>query len=334
MKVLVTGGAGYIGSTTCHALQDAGHEVVILDSLVNGREEYTKGFSFYKGDIADREVIDIMFRDHPDIECCLHFAALIVIPESVANPYKYYRENVLKSLELFKTLSEKGCNKIVFSSSASIYDKVEGFKVDEASPKRPTNPYARSKYMMEMVLEDMAKATSIKGLALRYFNPIGSDQKMRCGPYDPNPSHVLGKMVNVALGEDDVFKITGTEYETRDGSGIRDYVHVADLARAHVLAAEKYDEIFSNIDDDYISINLGSGDGVTVFELVEAFEQVWGSPLNKENAPPRPGDTAGAYANCERAEKLLDWKAEISVKQGIEDALKWTNRYRKKKLGY
>lgn len=242
MKVLVTGGAGYIGSTTCHALQDAGHEVVILDSLVNGREEYTKGFSFYKGDIADREVIDIMFRDHPDIECCLHFAALIVIPESVANPYKYYRENVLKSLELFKTLSEKGCNKIVFSSSASIYDKVEGFKVDEASPKRPTNPYARSKYMMEMVLEDMAKATSIKGLALRYFNPIGSDQKMRCGPYDPNPSHVLGKMVNVALGEDDVFKITGTEYETRDGSGIRDYVHVADLARAHVLAAEKYDE--------------------------------------------------------------------------------------------
>ena len=334
MKVLVTGGAGYIGSATCHALMDAGHDVVVLDSLVNGKEEYTKGFYFYQGDIADKAVIDIIFKDHPDIECTLHFAALIVIPESVANPYKYYRENVLKSLELFKILGEKGCNKIVFSSSASIYDLVEGFKVDEDAPKRPINPYSRSKYMMEMVLEDMAKATDIKGIALRYFNPIGADPKMRTGPYDPNPSHVLGKMVNVALGNDDIFRITGTDYATRDGSGIRDYVHVWDLARAHVLAAEKYDEIFDATDDKFIAINLGSGDGVTVFELVEAFEQVWGEPLNKENAPARPGDTAGAYANCERAAKLLGWKAELSVKQGIEDALKWTNRYRKQKLGY
>ncbi len=334
MKVLVTGGAGYIGSTTCCALTDAGHEVVILDSLVTGREEYTKGYSFYKGDIADKAVLDIIFKDHSDIECTLHFAALIVIPESVANPYKYYRENVLKSLELFKILSEKGCNKIVFSSSASIYDLVEGFKVDEDAPKRPINPYSRSKYMMEMVLEDMAKATDIKGIALRYFNPIGADPKMRTGPYDANPSHVLGKMVNVALGNDDIFRITGTDYATRDGSGIRDYIHIWDLARAHVLAAEKYDDIFSEIDEEYVSINLGSGDGVTVFELVNAFEQVWGEPLNKENAPPRPGDTAGAYANCERAGKLLGWKAELSVKQGIEDALKWTNRYRKQKLGY
>ncbi len=334
MKVLVTGGAGYIGSTTCFALTDAGHEVVILDSLVNGKEEYTKGFSFYRGDIADKEVINIIFKDHPDIECCLHFAALIVIPESVANPYKYYRENVLKSLELFKILDDKGCKKIVFSSSASIYDLVEDFKVDEAAPKRPINPYSRSKYMMEMVLEDMAKATDIKGIALRYFNPIGADPKMRTGPYDPAPSHVLGKMVNVALGEEEIFRITGTEYTTRDGSGIRDYVHVWDLARAHVLAAEKYDELFAEIDEQYIPINLGTGDGVTVFELVDAFEQVWGEEINKENAPARPGDTAGAYANCARAENLLGWKAELSVKQGIEDALKWTNRYRKQKLGY
>ena len=308
--------------------------MVILDSLVNGKEEYTKGFSFYRGDIADKEVIDIIFKDHPDIECCLHFAALIVIPESVANPYKYYRENVLKSLELFKILDDKGCKKIVFSSSASIYDLVENFKVDEDAPKRPINPYSRSKYMMEMVLEDMAKATDIKGIALRYFNPIGADTKMRTGPYDPAPSHVLGKMVNVALGEEEIFRITGTDYATRDGSGIRDYVHVWDLARAHVLAAEKYDDIFAEIDEQYIPINLGTGDGVTVFELVDAFEQVWGEEINKENAPARPGDTAGAYANCARAEKLLGWKAELSVKQGIEDALKWTNRYRKQKLGY
>lgn len=333
MKVLVTGGAGYIGSTTCVALQDAGHEVVILDSLVNGRVEYTKGYAFYQGDIADQSVLDIIFKDHPDIECCLHFAALIVIPESVSNPHKYYTENVLKSLELFKMLDERGCNKIVFSSSASIYDKVEGFKVDEAAPKRPINPYSRSKYMMEMMLEDMAKATNIKGLALRYFNPIGAEPKMRTGPYDPNPSHVLGKMVNVAMGKDDIFRITGTEYETRDGSGIRDYVHVWDLARAHVLAAEKFDSIF-NEDTDFMCINLGTGDGVTVFELVNAFEKVWGEPMNKDTAPPRPGDTAGAYADCSRAAELLGWKAELSIEEGIKDALKWTNRYRQKKLGY
>ncbi len=334
MKVLVTGGAGYIGSTTCCALTDAGHEVVILDSLVNGKKEYTKGYSFYHGDIADEAVIDIIFKDHPDIECCLHFAALIVIEESVSNPYKYYRENVFKSLELFKILDEKGCHKIVFSSSAAIYDAVEGFKVNEQSPKRPINPYSRSKYMMEMVLEDMAKATNIKAMVLRYFNPIGAEPKMRTGPYDDKPSHVLGKMVNVSLGKDDIFKITGTDYATRDGSGIRDYIHVWDLARAHVLGAEKFDEIFDEMNEDYVVINLGSGDGVTVFELVDAFEKVLGEELNKENAPPRPGDTAGAYADCSLAQKLLGWKAELSVQTGISDALKWTNRYRKQKLGY
>jgi UDP-glucose 4-epimerase len=234
MKILVTGGAGYIGSTTCSALIDAGHTPVILDSLVNGRREFTRGRIFYEGDIADAALLKRIFAEHPDIACTIHFAALIVVPESVANPYEYYRENVGKSLDLFKTLSGLGCKRIIFSSSASIYDTVEGFMVREDSPLRPSSPYARTKYMMEMVLEDMCRAYGMKGIALRYFNPIGADPGMRTGPYDPAPTHVLGKMVSAALGKLDTFQITGTDWPTRDGTGIRDYIHIWDLARAHV----------------------------------------------------------------------------------------------------
>jgi UDP-glucose 4-epimerase len=334
MKVLVTGGAGYIGSTTCSALYDAGHTPIILDSLVNGRKEYANRFTFYQGDMADEALLKRIFNEHPDIGCCIHFGALIIVPESVEKPFLYYHENVCKSLELFRILDKLGCHRIIFSSSASIYDVVEGFKVTESSPAKPSSPYARTKYMMEMVLEDMSKAMSFKGIALRYFNPIGADPKMRTGPYDPSPSHVLGKMVNVALGKDPVFAITGVDWSTRDGSGIRDYIHIWDLARAHVLAVERFDNVFQSLGGDFAVINLGTGNGVTVKELVTAFEKVYGKTLNKQIAPSRPGDVAGAYANCERAKNLLGWQAEYSIEQSIEDALRWTDIERKKILGY
>jgi len=255
MKVLVTGGAGYIGSTTCSALIEAGHTPVILDSLVNGRIEFTKGRIFYHGDIADTELVRQIFADHPDIEACIHFAALIVVPESVAEPYKYYHENVVKSLELFKTLDELGCHRLIFSSSASIYGNsaTDNYMVTEECPKDPSSPYARTKVMMEMVMEDMCRATSLKGIALRYFNPIGADPAMRTGAYDPNPTHVLGAMVNVALGKKEVFSLTGVNWPTRDGSGIRDYIHVWDLARAHVCAVEKFDSAMETENADFMA---------------------------------------------------------------------------------
>jgi UDP-glucose 4-epimerase len=334
MKILVTGGAGYIGSTTCSALLDAGHTPVILDSLVNGRRAFTRGRIFYEGDIADRALLGRIFSEHPDIECAIHFAALIVVPDSVARPYDYYRENVGKSLELFKSLSELGCRKILFSSSASIYAAVEGFMVREDSPHDPLSPYARTKHMMEMVLEDMCRASGMKGIALRYFNPIGADPSMRTGPYDAAPTHVLGKMVDAALGKLDVFRITGTDWPTRDGTGLRDYVHVWDLARAHVLAVEKFDEVFQTAGSGYTAVNLGTGRGVTVRELLSAFEKVYGRNIKTETAPPRPGDVAGAYASADRALALLGWKAELSIGQGIRDALKWTDEVRPKLLGY
>lgn len=326
MKFLVTGGAGYIGSTICSALEDAGHTPIILDSLVTGRVEFTRGRIFYQADIADTAALETIFRDHPDIYSTVHCAALIVVPESTTQPYPYYRENVGKSLELFNTLNRLGCKRVVFSSSAAIYDAVPGFMVTEEAPIKPTNPYARTKVMMEMVLEDYCKAYGMHGIALRYFNPIGADPKMRSGIHVKNPTHVLGKLVETAQGKLPFFEITGVDWPTRDGSGIRDYVHIWDLARAHIHAMADFDQAFEragNPESRYLVINLGTGKGVTVRELVAAFERVYGKEIQKREAPPRPGDVAGAYASAEKALKYLGWKAELPIGQGIADALRW-----------
>lgn len=326
MKYLITGGAGYIGSTICSALEDSGHTPIILDSLVTGRAEFTKNRIFYHADIANSEVVETIFHEHPDIRATIHCAALIVIPESVAMPYDYYHENVAKSLELFKTLNRVGGKRVVFSSSASIYDIVPGFMATEAAPLNPTNPYARTKVMMEWALQDFCSAYGMQGIALRYFNPIGADPQMRSGIHVKEPSHIVGKLVETALGKQASFQITGTDYETRDGTGIRDYIHVWDLARAHVKAVTDFDGVFKragNPANNYLVINLGTGLGVTVRELVTAFEKVWGKPINKVDAPRRQGDVAGAYANADRAKAWLKWQAELPIEKGISDALKW-----------
>ncbi len=327
MKVLITGGAGYIGSTICSALKDHGHTPIILDSLVTGREEFTKGHIFYQADIADQDAVRQVFADHPDIAATIHCAALIVVPESVSRPYDYYRENVVKSMTFFHQLAELGYPRVVFSSSAAIYDVVPDFMVTEESPLKPNSPYSRTKVMMEMILEDFASAYGLKGIALRYFNPIGADPQMRSGMHIKAPSHILGKLVAVALGEEPVFNITGVDWPTRDGTGIRDYVHVWDLALAHVKAVEKFDQVIDAAAEPgtpYVVINLGTGQGVTVREMVTAFEKVYGQVIHKAEQPPRPGDVAGAYANADKAKKLLDWEAELSIEQGIADALQWS----------
>jgi len=336
MKVLITGGAGYIGSTICSALEDAGHTPVILDSLVTGRIEFAKGRIFYHGDIADKTLVKTIFQDHPDIYGTIHCAALIVMPESTQKPYEYYNDNVAKSLEFFNTLQELGFPKIVFSSSAAIYDTVPGFMVTESSPLNPTNPYARTKYIMEMILKDFCQAYGMQGIALRYFNPIGADPKLRSGMQAEKPTHALAQLVEVQLGHLPEFVITGTNYSTRDGTGIRDYIHVWDLARAHVKAIEDFECVFKrygNSAENYIVINLGTGRGVTVRELVNAFEKVIGQSIHKRDGPRRPGDAAGAFANADRAKKLLNWEARLSIEQGISDALRW-GRKRQEMLKY
>ncbi len=326
MKFLITGGAGYIGSTICSALEDEGHIPVILDSLVTGRREFTRNRIFYHADIADEQAVAKVFSEHPNLHAVIHCAALIVVPESVTHPYEYYRENVGKSLELFRTLNKLGQKRVVFSSSASVYDVTPDFMVTEGSPLNPTSPYARTKYMMEMVLRDFCSAYGMQGIALRYFNLIGADPKMRSGLQSKMPTHILGKLVQVALGELPCFEITGTDYPTRDGTGIRDYIHVWDLARAHVKAVTDFDGVFTragNPPGNYVVVNLGTGRGVTVREMVNAFEQVYGKAINKREVDRRPGDITGAFTNADTAARLLGWKAELSVEQGIADALKW-----------
>ncbi|MFE7651200.1 NAD-dependent epimerase/dehydratase family protein, partial [Streptomyces phaeoluteigriseus] len=262
MKVLITGGAGYIGSTVATACIEAGIEVVVLDDLSKGLEVFGDGRNLYVGDIADHAVLDRLLADHPDIDAVVHCAARVVVPESVADPLGYYDSNVGKTIVLLQRLRDAGVPRVVFSSSASVYAGESGDGVDESGALAPASPYATTKAMVEQILADAAAAGDFRAIALRYFNPIGADPRLRTGLQNPTPSHALGKIMQAhASGEP--FTITGTDWATRDGSGLRDYVHVWDLALAHVAAVQRFDRV-ATPDEPYQVINLGTGDGVTV----------------------------------------------------------------------
>lgn len=333
MKVLLTGGAGYLGSITAKALEASGHTPVILDSLLSGPRRFVGDRIFYEGDIADRALVRRVVADHPDVEATIHMAARIVVPESVALPYEYYRDNVAKSLELFDELVALGKPRLLFSSTASLYAMQPQFEVREEDPVEPTSPYARTKRMMEQVLEDMSAATDLRAIILRYFNPIGADPDLETGYHLRDATHVVPLMAQTALGQRDVFTITGTDHPTRDGTGIRDYIHAWDLARAHVRAVEKFDDVLAADQATSSIINIGGGDGVTVRELLAAVERVVGKPVPTAEAPPRPGDAAGAFANADKAARLLGWRTELSLDEGIASALAWGEK-RKELLGY
>jgi UDP-glucose 4-epimerase len=333
VKLLVTGGAGYLGSTTAKALEEAGHTPVILDSLLTGPLAFVRDRVFYEGDIADRALLARIVEEHPDLDATIHMAARIVVPESVEKPYEYYRDNVAKSLELFDALVALGKPRVLFSSSASIYAVKDDFEVTEEDPLEPTSPYARTKWMIEQVLRDMAVATDLRAIILRYFNPVGSDPDIESGIYAKEPSHVLGQLVMAARGQKDAFTITGTDLPTRDGTGLRDYIHVWDLAQAHVRAIEVFDQVIESVGEPSVTLNVGRGDGVTVRELVAAFERVFGREVPLREAPPRPGDAIGSFANVDRAAQLLGWRTELSIDEAIASALAWADK-RQEVLGY
>ncbi|MEU7859529.1 UDP-glucose 4-epimerase GalE [Nonomuraea sp. NPDC049141] len=318
MRVLISGGAGFIGSTVASACLDAGITPVILDNLVTGRREFAEGRTFYEGDIADGALVDKIFAEQPGIEAVVHCAALIVVPDSVADPVGYYRANVTKSLEFVDHLLRNGCRRMIFSSSASIYRTGDDHTVDEGSALDPQSPYARTKAVCEAMFADIAATRPIRVLSLRYFNPIGADPAMRTGLQLRRPSHALGKMIG-AHEEGVPFEITGTDYSTRDGSGIRDYVHVWDLAAAHVAALQRFDAL----SDAEAVINLGTGSGTTVRELVDAFNRVVARPVEVVETERRPGDVAGAYTRSDRADRLLGWRPRYSIEDGIRHSLEW-----------
>ena len=323
MNILVTGGAGYIGSTACTALINAGYNPIIIDSLVTGNKEFLKNRIHYIGDIADYTLVSKIIKKH-NIKYCIHFAARISVEESVNDLFLYYRENVSKSIALFETLKINDVENIIFSSSASIYDTTENFRVTEESEISPLSPYSKTKMMMEMALEDFT-GENFKAISLRYFNPIGACVNGFSGPFSENPSHLLGSLVTASKNNEE-FSLFGTDWDTRDGTTIRDYIHVQDLANAHVLALEKFNEVMK--EKKYEVINLGAGNGVTTKEFVEAFIKVNGN-IKLENSERRAGDIIGCYADCSKAEKTLGFKPLYNIEQGIKDALEWENKMRK-----
>ena len=325
MKVLITGGAGYIGSTICSALEDNGHIPVILDSLINGSQKFTENRKFYKGDIDDPQLLKQIITDNEDIQIVIHCAALIQVPESMKNPSEYYYNNVIKSIKFLNHLRLSSISRIIFSSTASVYAGTDDRMVTESSSLSPNSPYSKTKLSVEMAIKDFCHAYRMKGISLRYFNPIGADPKMRSGPSNKNPSHVIGKLSEALHTSDGTFEITGSEWPTRDGTGIRDYVHVWDVALAHVRAVQNFNQIVTD-EYPYSEINIGSGEGTTVLELLSAFEEVAGGKIQTVDGDPRPGDVAGAYTNRDKAKALLDWEPRFSLEQGIADFLKWIRK--------
>jgi len=326
MKVLITGGAGYIGSTIAACCESSGITPVILDDYSRGLREFTRPYASYEADLADVETLRQILSDHPDIDAVVHCAARIVVPESVSAPLDYYDNNVAKPLALLNELSRAGIRRFIVSSTAAMYQASNSYMVDESSAVSPTSPYSASKWMLERVLRDLAATGSMNAIALRYFNPIGADPLMRSGLQDPRPSHAIGKMIE-AYQTGSAFRVTGTDWPTRDGSGIRDYVHVWDLARAHVSALRKFDDVIARSDEPgFDVINLGTGTGTTVFELVGAFSDAVGTPLPIQIAAARRGDVVGCATVTAKAARLLDWKAELSITEGIRSSLEWSKR--------
>lgn len=321
MKVLITGGAGFIGSTIASCCADNGIAPVILDDYSTGLRAFAERFDHYEGDIADVALLHRILDEHPDIEAVVHCAAKIVVPESVSRPLYYYENNVGKATTCVRTLSERGVKRVLLSSTAAMYVPGEDLMVTEQSTADPSSPYAASKWMLERVLADAASAGLIRAISLRYFNPIGADPQLRTGLQNPAPSHALGKMIS-AYQADEPFTVTGVDWPTRDGSGLRDYVHVWDLARAHVAALKAEASALA----DYEVINLGTGQGTTVFELANAVGEATGKPLEVRTAPPRDGDVVGCATRTEKAEQLLGWRAEYTVADGVRHSLAWAEK--------
>lgn len=327
MKVLVTGGVGYIGSHTFVELTNGGHEVVIVDSLCNSsiqvldRLQALCGpkFSFVRADVRDGAALDRIFAEHA-IDGVIHFAGLKAVGESVAQPLRYFDNNVGSTLTLLQAMDRAGVRRIVFSSSATVYGDPETVPINESSTLQVTNPYGRTKLMCEDILRDLQAANPRWQVALlRYFNPVGAHESGLIGEH-PNgiPNNLMPFITQVAVGKREFLSIFGSDYPTPDGTGVRDYIHVVDLAQGH-LAALKY----LKDKQQSITVNLGTGRGVSVKELAETFARVTGVPVPYKLVDRRPGDVASCYADTALAESALVWKANLSVERMCIDAWRW-----------
>lgn len=329
-KILITGGAGYIGSHTAVELLKNGEELVIVDNFSNSSPEVLekikkitgKDFKFYELDLLDEEKLDNVFKENK-IEAVIHFAGLKAVGESVEKPIEYYHNNITGTLILLKTMKKYNCKKIVFSSSATVYGNPQKLPIAEDSPLSTTNPYGSTKLMIEQILQDVAVADKDFCIAiLRYFNPIGAHESGLIGEV-PNgiPNNIMPYIMKVAKGEYKELTIFGDDYPTKDGTGVRDYIHVVDLSKGHLKALDKIRK------EAGVKIyNLGTGNGYSVLELVKNFEKVNNVKVNYKIGPRRPGDISACYANPRKAEKELGWKAEKGIEEMLKDSWNFVNK--------
>lgn len=333
MKVLIAGGTGYLGQNICLALSDCGHEAVVIDPSPLSDKLNIPNCYFYRVSITDRFSIERILQEHPNIECVIHCVTMGTVEQSVSNPYDYYNMNVIKSMELFYILKEHNIKKIIFSSSALIYDVAPGFMVTERSPIKPRSPFGRGKYISEMIIKDFCNAYGLKCISLRYFNPIGVDPKARCLLLRRNnaSTSIISKLLAILNYEEKSFVISGTDWETRDGTCIRDYIHAWDVAMANVKAVENFDESFEKAGreySNYLSLNIGSGVDVTVREFIMAFENVTGEKINTVDGPRRQGDITGSYANINLAKRTIGWTPQLSIEDAILDMINYEEKIR------
>lgn len=326
-KILVTGGAGYIGSHTCVELLNDGHEIIVLDNLSNSSEESLrrvqeitgKSLEFVKGDIRDHQLLNSLFSKH-EISSVIHFAGLKAVGESVSMPLAYYDNNVHGTLVLLEAMKQADVKTLVFSSSATVYGDPASLPISEDFPTSATNPYGRSKLMIEEILQDLHVSDNSWRIALlRYFNPVGAHPSGSIGE-DPNdiPNNLMPYISQVAIGKLEKLSVFGNDYPTHDGTGVRDYIHVVDLAIGHVRAIEKLQKT-----EGIHAWNLGVGKGYSVLEMVAAFEQASQQPVPYQIAPRRSGDIAACYANPEKALNELGWKAEKGLDDMVSDSWRW-----------
>lgn len=322
MKVLVTGGAGYIGSHTVKELLKKNFEVVIFDNFSSGRQELICGGEVITGDLRSKEQIKAVLEKHK-IEAVLHFAALIQVGESYLNPQKYYLHNLLTSLNLLEAMLQFGIKYFIFSSSAAVYGNPRKIPLEENHPLEPINPYGTTKFMVERILQDYDRAYGLKYVSLRYFNAAGADPEGQLGEMHDPETHLIPSILLYLLGKKDDFLIFGNDFPTPDGTAIRDYIHVTDLARAHVLALEKLME-----QGQSQAINLGSSRGYSVLEVIKTVEKVTGKKVNLKFGPRRQGDVPILLASSQKAESWLNWQREFSeLEVIIETAWNWHRKH-------
>ncbi|MBO7196267.1 MAG: UDP-glucose 4-epimerase GalE [Clostridia bacterium] len=328
MAILVTGGTGYIGSHTVVELLSAGEKVIIVDNLSNSkalvvdRIEKITGVKpdFVMCDLLDKPALDRVFDEYPDINSVIHFAGLKAVGESVKLPLLYYHNNITGTINLLDSMISHGVKRLVFSSSATVYGNPKSVPIREDFPTSTTNPYGETKLMIERILKDTCAADpEFSACVLRYFNPIGAHESGLIGE-DPKgiPNNLLPFIAKVAVGKLECLSVFGNDYNTSDGTGVRDYIHVVDLALAHLKAIE-YTEKLSGID----YINVGTGTGYSVLDIIHAFGDVWGEPIKYKVIDRRPGDIAECYADPTKASEVLGWKAERDLRKMCEDSARW-----------